>query len=286
MIRSLPIILRRIILVLVAGAGTDGFGAGPEPPGFDSDDQVQLGVRAAIGKDPALKSLNLWVSVRDGVALVNGGVPDEITSGRIEALLSRVPGVKIVRITTWSVPSEDPIRKLVADRMSGPSVPSTGASPPPQLAVTPIAPGVPLKQVPHLPELSQLSTRTESRPEGTVVVQRVEPPVAGGLLQPPVVGVYESNSSSQGPAAAPYPTIRPTLLPVAPADSAASHPAETLLLLRQSDPRFSGLTAVLQDGTATISGTVSARADADAFAAAVAKLPGVNRVTVAQVRIR
>jgi len=277
----------RVALAAVAGWGGPSFAA--DPPGFGTSDVVQLKTKAALESDPALKGLPLWVSVRDGVVLVSGGVPDEATATKIETLLARVPGVTVVRVTTWVVPPTDPMKALVGAKLAGPVTAGNGfeRAAAPHLAVNPVLPGTVPTPPPTLPDGFG---PPEARPPEPVVAQRVESAVAGGVLQPPIVTATGTIRTPVGidvladPVT--YPTIRPTRVPVAPAEPAPADVALTLLALRKSDPRYAGFTVEVRNGAAVVTGTAASAADADAFAAEVAKLPGVGRVTVGAVRPR
>ncbi|HEY2785306.1 MAG TPA: BON domain-containing protein [Fimbriiglobus sp.] len=284
----------RLAVAIATALGTCGFGVSAEPPGFGSNDAVQLKAKAALEKDPVLKNLNLWLSVSDGVVLVNGGVPDEVTKGKIEAVLAKVPGVSVVRVTAWVAPAEDPIRKLVEDRLVGvPDAPLPNKYAAPSLAVNPILPGAVPDEIPGLPVGIGAVPSPASRPTGTVVAQRFDPASVGGFLQPPVVATngsatlppgFDVPPPPVGPAA--YPTIRATRVPVAPVELSPADAALELLAVRKSDPRFAGLIAVLRNGSALVTGSAATRADAEAFAGAVGKVPGVGRVAVGSIQIR
>jgi hypothetical protein len=76
-----------------------------------------------------------------------------------------------------------------------------------------------------------------------------------------------------------YPTIPAPAVPTRPADSVEAAVAE----LRRN-PRFAGLTVAVTEGTATIAGVAARDDDPWALAAAVRKLPGVDRVVVGAVK--
>jgi BON domain len=286
-----PYLARTICwIALAAAAGWGGPSFAADPPGFGSSDVVQLKAKAALESDPALKGLPFWVSVRDGVVLVSGGVPNEATAAKIESLLVHVPGVTVVRVTTWVVPPADPMKALVGEKLAGPVTAGNGSgrAATPHLAVNPILPGNIPDPPPTLPD--GFNQPPAARPPEPVVAQRVESAVMGGVLQPPIVtatGTARTPVAIDIPAdPVTYPTIRPTRVPVAPADPSPADVALALLTLRKSDPRYAGLTVELRGGSAVVTGTAASAADADAFAAAVAKLPGVGRVTVSAVRVR
>ena len=282
--------IRRIVLAVVASL--DGPSLAADPPGFGTGDAVQLKAKAALEKEPSLRDLALLVSVRDGVVLVSGGVPDEATATKIEDLLTRVPGVSVVRVTTWVVPPPDPMKRLVGEKLTGP-VTATGLSDRvvPSLAVNPLLPGSVSTAPPTLPE--GIGPPPAARPPEAVVAQRVEPTAVRGMLQPPVVataGTFRLPAGIDVPPApagpAVYPTIRPTRVPVAPVEPPPADIALALLAVRKSDPRFAGLTAEVRNGSAVVTGTAASKADAETFAAEVAKIAGVGRVTLGAVKSR
>ncbi len=149
----------------------------------DSDAVLTVKVRGAIAADKELAGLNLLVSVADRVAVVGGGVPDQALADRVEKAGRSVKGLKEVKVECWVASVEDPLTKLVGDRLKEPSVP---AKPRPPLALS-LAP-------------------PDHRPTGTVTAQR--PPVAptGFLLDPRLVSEL------------PYPTIAPPAVPTTPVD--------------------------------------------------------------------
>jgi hypothetical protein len=286
-------VIRRMTVVVLTTGGVSGHILAGEPSLFGAADTVQLKAKAALEKDPALKRLNLWVSVRDGVVLVNGGVSDEATAGKIEAVLSKVPGVSVVRVTTWVTPATDPIKKLVADKLGDAgTVTTTGGRSEPSLAVNPVFPAA-VPTIPSLPDGVGAVPIPVGRSAGTFVAQRVEPVPGGGMLQLPVIA---SNGSPRLPVGidvppAPYgplgyPTIRATRVPVAPADISPVEMALALLELRRSNPKFTGLMAEVRRGSAVVNGSAASKTDVDAFAAAVAKIAGIDRVSVGSIQIR
>src|SRR5579883_2122655 len=125
----------------------------PRPPEAAQLDLV-VAVKAAIAADPELRGANLLVSVMDGVAVVGGPVPSEAAAARLEGILGRVPGLTAARVSCWVQVPDDPLKKLVADRVrAGTTVPVA----PPAPAVEPLAPP-PFHPAPPDP-----------RPAGTVV---------------------------------------------------------------------------------------------------------------------
>jgi len=284
----------RIIAAVASAWGMMGVALCDEPTGFGASDAVQMRAKAALEKDPALRGLSLWVSVGDGVVLVSGGVPDEATAAKIERVLSKVSGVSVVRVTTWLVPTVDPIKKLVADKLADNTPVMVMADRfEPSMAVNPVIPAAVTGPIPALPDGIGAPPRPEARSADTVVAQRLEETRSQGILQTPVVTGNGSlrlppgidvPSAPCGPVA--YPTIRATRVPVAPAEISPAEIALALVEIRRGDPRFSGLVAEVRGGMAVISGSAATKADADAFAAEVAKVGGIERVSVGVMQFR
>lgn len=233
------------------------------PPLVVADPALELRARSALAADRELAGLALMVSVVDRIAVVGGPVPDAAAAARVEAVVRAVPGLAEVRVECW-VPAagEDPLRRLVADRLRGEDRPPLALTPrpapdpsPPLLALAP----------PRPPE--------GPRPTGTVTVQRIaaSPALADLLLAPVAAG---------GVLPMPTATVPP---PAVPTSAAGSLP--TVLAALKRDPRFAGLTIEWRSGTAVIAGRAARDADAWAFAAAVRKLPGVGRVVVGDVDV-
>jgi hypothetical protein len=168
--------------LLVAGTLTaaDPFAA-PE-----SDAVLTVKVRGALAADKELAGLNLLVSVADRVAVVGGGVPDKELADRAEKAARSVKGLKEVKVECWVASVDDPLTKLVGDRLKEP------------------VPAAPPK--PRLPPMLSLAP-PERRAEGTVTARHM-PAAAAGFLLDPLAPVSEL----------PYPTIKPPAVPTAPLD--------------------------------------------------------------------
>lgn len=234
--------LLAVAILVVTGtvAAADPFAAP------DSDAVLTVKVRGALAADKELAGLNLLVSVADRVAVVGGGVPDKELTDRVEKAARSVKGLKEVKVECWVASVDDPLTKLVGDRLKDP---------------LPVAP-----TKPRLPPVLSL-TPPDRRSDGTVTAQRIPATPAGFLLDPrPAVSEL------------PYPTIAPPAVPTTPVDPIATAKAR--------EPRFATLTVELKDGTATIGGRAKSQSDAWDFAAHVRKLPGVERVVVGNVNTR
>ncbi len=261
--RALPAPARRHGLSILVGLlVTPALAA---PPAVVADPALEQRARSALAADRELAGLTLVVSVVDRIAVVGGPVPDAAVADRVGAAVRAVPGLAEVRVECW-VPaaSEDPLRKLVADRLRGDERPPLALTPRP--APDPSPPLLAL--APRQPE--------EPRPTGTVTVQRIAVPsaLAGLLLDPVAAG---------GVLPMPAPTIPPPAVPASPAAGPGSAP--TVLAALKRDPRFAGLTVEMRSGSAVIAGQAARHADTWAFADAVRKLPGVGRVVIGGVDV-
>ena len=242
-------------------------GLSAAPPAAATDPALEQRTRSALAADRELAGLALTVSVVDRIAVVGGPVPDAATANRVETSVRAVPGLADVRVECW-VPGggEDPLRRLVADRLRGSDrpplvlAPGPTPEPPPVLALA-LAP----------------PAREQPRPRDTVTVQRIAAPALADLLQAPV-----PRGGGPPPAGASA-TIPPTAVPVAPVAGAGSVPAVLAALRR--DPRFAGLTVEWRSGAAVIGGRAARDADPWAFAEALRKLPGVGLVVVGTVDV-
>jgi hypothetical protein len=240
------------ILVVALGAAL-GFGpvaAGPPdsfPRRAGADDlELTLKVKSVLAADPALRDANPTVSIVDRRALVGGAMPSEAAISRATELVRAVPGLADVQVVCWVDTPEDPLKKLVADRLKADAKPAR--------------PG------------SEQTVLHDPRPAATVVAQRATP-AAWPLLLDPVAP--RSGRSASPPA---YPTIPAPAVPVQPKQDLASAVDE----LRKADPRFAGLTATVRGDAVEIAGRA---ADGDAWdlAAAVRKVPGVARVSLGRI---
>lgn len=155
----------------------------------DSDAVLTVKVRGALADDKELAGLNLLVSVADRVAVVGGAVPDRSLADRAEKAARTVKGLKEVKVECWVAAVEDPLPRLVGDRLKDPA---------------PAAP--PKPKLPPVLTLAPPDADLDRRSGGTVTAQRMPAPPGGFLLDP--LAVTEL----------PYPTISPPAVPTAPVD--------------------------------------------------------------------
>ncbi len=222
--------------------------AGTAHPDRDLDLAVQA--RAALAADPELADVRPIVSVVDRVAVVGGAVPSAAAAARVGAVLRTVPGLTDVRVNCWVDDTDDPVKRLMADRLRP-------AAPP-----------------------------ADPRPAATVTAQRpaLLPPPGAFLLDPVSPRSGRARTEVVTPAAPPgppqYPTIPAPAVPVTPADDLAS----AVEAVRAADRRFAGLSVAVRGDVATIRGQAADGVAWD-LAAAVRKVPGVGRVVLGELTV-
>jgi hypothetical protein len=253
-----PLLTRLLTVAAAAAALGPAPAAPPDPvprPAASPDLELTLRAKAALAAEADLKGLDLVVSIVDRVAVVGGPVPSATTADRVGRVLRGVPGLADVRVSCWVEPPDDPLKRLVADRLR----PGPAAELPRP---------APAEAVPEPPP-------ADPRPAGRVVAQRAGGAPAGSLLMDPV-------AVRGGRAAGPqYPTIPAPAVPVRPTPDLAAAVED----VRRADPRFAGLTADVRGGEVVIVGRA---ADGDAWdlAAAVRRVPGVGRVALGRIEGR
>lgn len=265
----------RALAILTVGFATT-FASGGPPAQPVSDVELALKVRNALAAEPDLAGLNLLISVRDRVALVGGPVPASAVPARIETVLKALPGLDGAKVSCWVATADDPLQKLVADRMKAPPA---GPLVPPLALPVQVPPSNWPSPLDTPPPVAVVATE-DRRPTGIVTVQRFAPP-AGGFLLDPIARGGEPLPMLPMPAAvvAAYPTIPSPSVPTTPSD-------DPFAAAKASNARFAGLSATPSKGTVVIAGRVSRDADVWAFADAVRKLPGVTRVIIGRVDVR
>lgn len=268
--------LRVAVVALLFGLAPSPANSQPYPLPGEPDELLAFQAKAAIAADPALTQVNLFVSVVDRVAVVGGPVPDAATAYQVERVLRGVPGLTEVKVRCWVALRDDRFGERVRDAMSHP--PTT--LPP---LVYPAAPG----KLQVDPRLMAWNPGSSSR-TGSVVAQRPsQPPLAGFLLDPVVAGAKQPTplipELPMPGGADTVPNIPPQGVPVSPVANSASVLEQQIGRLRASDPRFGWLTIRLDAGTATVSGHAARVEDAWDYAAALRKIPGIDRVIVGEV---
>jgi hypothetical protein len=221
-----------------------------------------VAARRALAQDAELAGLNVGVTVRGGVADVWGSVPSAALAGRVAERVRQIPGLAAVRCELAVVP-----RPEAAERPPDEAPPAaTERAAPADGALTGRAgpPGV-----------------APARPASEPSSPRVSPSAAV-TLGPPA-------AAPDSPGAGPRPLAglgRPVALPndtgkgTAPPD-----PAAAVEQLRRGDGRFRGLRPEVRGGVVTVGGAVRRGEDLMAFARAVSRLPGVERVLLSPVQV-
>ncbi len=270
-------------LAALTGLASEGtlFAAKPLPPAAPvakpvaiSDVALARAVLTAFDADPALKNVNILVSVVDRGAVIGGPVSTEELKKRAEAVVRAVPGIESVKNTCFVEADPDPLLRAVADRMK-PGAKQTGGAVLPGIAIPPTAANGFMPPVPAQPPTDLVAIT----PEKTVVAQHPN------LLGTPVVGVLGA-PVLPGPAAKvkPVTPMVPSTAPGALTGSTSGKPADILAAvaaIRANDARFAKLAVELKpDGGLFVTGSVATAPDVWAFATEARKVPGVVRVAV------
>lgn len=216
--------MRRFLLTLGALAIAHAARAG------DADHDLLLKVKTAIAAEPGLRTINVTVSVADGVAVLGGQVPDTAATETLVKAVKAVPGVSAVRADCWVPPGEDPLQAALRAKL--------------------------------LPTSNPLKTAT---PLTSALYSPVPPPAPPAPAGPPE-----------------FPTIPSPRVPVTPGQDVAT----AVEAIRKSEARYDGLTLNVTAGRIAITGVVRDGADAWDLAAAIRRVPGVEKVIVGRTTIR
>lgn len=266
------------VVALVFGLAPLPASSQPFPAPREPDELLAFQAKSALAADPVLAHVNLFVSVVDRVAVVGGPVPDAATMQQVERVLRGVPGLTEVKVRCWVALREDRFGERVREAMAQPPAPL-----PP--LVYPTTPG----RLQVDPRLMAWNPDSASRGgNGSVVAQRPsQPPLSGFLLDPVVAGAKQLTplipELPMPGGADTMPNIPPQRVPVSPVSNAAPTLEQQVGALRASDPRFGWLTIRLDNSTATVSGRAARFADAWDYAAALRKIPGIDRVIIGEV---
>jgi hypothetical protein len=140
-------------------------GLAAEPPAAASDWQLTLKARHKLWDDPVLEKLNLGVTVRDGVATLNGAVPSAAVAEQAVKLLKCIVGVKGVVNETYVPPVDDLRTRAMPHPVTTERPPEAVApvqpKPPSSQAVTAVAPPSPLPPVAAPPGLQTLGEQID-----------------------------------------------------------------------------------------------------------------------------
>ena len=251
----------------------------------DTDNLVALNVRKALETNPETAGLNFSISVTAGRETIIGGpISDGDLLPKIEAIVKKVRGVGEVKVECWVPTTEDPLRRLVGERMSKPESSQPALPLPAPLNAAP--PTV------FAPPVTQQPTPVDVGGPGTVTVQRASS-MNGPFLLDPVgpggtrVGTQQSTPGDQGNRVIHgYPTIPPVSVPMSPSGRLTGQGSSGIAALRDSDARFIGITVEMKGGTAIIGGKVVKYSDVWDFSEGLRKLPGIDRVVIGSVDVR
>ncbi len=212
------------------------------------DCRLTLKARQAFQQDAALARLALGITIQSGSAVIWGTAPSAETIRRAEERLRTVPGITRVRSEVQVLAPTDPL----AEFLTRPPAP------------TPVSP-------PMLSSAFQGPATLTSR-------------WADGAVELPFDAPLPK-------AEAPRVTLMaPQLLPGTPTNprTASKPPAESLPAqveqLQRSDPRFRGIQVEVTGGVVRLRGTVARAEDGMELAAKISRLPGVERVSLREVR--
>jgi osmotically-inducible protein OsmY len=243
---------------------------GGEPPGEQPifvpplqpdlrDVRLTLMARKALREDRELGRLNLGVSVRQGVATLRGRVPSEALAWRAIQLVKPIQGIFEV-YHDLQIKEFDPVDLPV---LGGPIASGPEEGNPPTRSPGPS--GI-------------LAGRPGGNPTGA---HAMEPGAPGPLneavsLGRPVIRPASSSEAGQSPKA--------VLMAPQPSDAAISVEASVTGVLT-ADHRFSRVRPEVQEGVVYLRGSVTRQEEVMELARLVARLSGVARVVVDNVRL-
>jgi hypothetical protein len=247
------------------------------PPAADDvppDVLLTVAARRALLADRDLAHLPLGVSVRQRTAVLWGSSPSAALTARAVERLRHVPGLTGVRSEVLPVPA-------ALAEAGRPEEPPAGDPPTP--VASPLAPGALAGQAGPPGRAPGLAASASSVPAGAG-------PDAAVILSAPVAVAAPVAGPACTPAAE---LLRPILRPVSPAPAppapspAAAVPDLTAAVerLRRGDERFGQLRAEVQGRAVIVRGTARCGEDVTAFARALARVGGVERVVLDQVQV-
>ncbi len=214
------------------------------------DTLLTISARRTLAEDAELAPLNIGVSVHWGVATLWGSVPTPALAGRAADVLRRLPQFREVRNTLLVVPRILPPGD--DSTLDTPATTAGGSAPGGELAAMPGA---------HGPTPAQPAAAPADEAPRIMLGQ----PTVGGAAPPPA---SPGAAASLGkPVAIPHPAPGPDLT------------AEVEQLWR-GDDRFRLVRAEVRGRLVLLRGGGPDRLDVMAFAQAVSRLPGVERVVV------
>jgi hypothetical protein len=241
-------------VLLWAAAARPAMPPAPEaaPTQDTAETELAICVRRALVQEETLASINIGVTVHGGAVTLWGPIPSAELARQAVAKARQVAGVREVRSELSIVPRDGD----VPDQPSPPEVAAADKLPLPPGALT----GRPSEAAPA-------------------------PAVTSVSLLPPIIASEPAADPGRPPPASlghpvPLPPSTPNPPPAAPADLPSALDA-----LRRGEERFGRIQWEVRDRVVTLRGTVCRGEDVMAFAQAVARVPGVERVIVGPVRV-
>jgi hypothetical protein len=242
----------------------------PSPFSGAEDRRVEVHVRVALTNDEKLGPLNLGVRMTSGIAHLFGPVPSAEFLAHARQIVQQVPGVLEVRTSeVYFAKRRERAKPLPLPLENGKPTQTRSASPNPQSgALSSLTEREPWASMPS----KQAPVLRPSLPRRTSVAVAVQPvssaPSSINLLEPEAV-----MTPSRGPEPALL-TAQPRTVKPAPSIPMA------LDRLRQRDARFRSIRTEVRGATVRIYTGDTPGEKVMAFAQAVTRLPGVERVIV------
>lgn len=239
-------------LIPTSATALDPRPAGKQHDGYDI--RLALRCRRALGQDTELAPYGVCVSVRQGVAIVWGRLPNAALEQRAVQLVQGVPGVLQVR----------------SDVAVGPVEPARDESP--KLPATIALPHVGGPSSEREP-FSNQNPRSRGVLAGNARHSKSEPADAAWMGRPEPRRKPEGDSGSAV-----------VLLPPRPAEKGEDL-ASAVARLVASDVRFAGVRGEERSGIVILSGRVARMDDVLELARQVSRVAGVKEVVVQSVRV-
>lgn len=219
-----------------------------------NDGRLTVYARRALAEDESLASLNLGVSVRNHVATIWGPVPSAELGQRALDNLRRVPGLaQVVNQLVIDKPG-DPLLEFLRPATSPPAAPQR---PPPKE-----------------------ERGTERRSHLNV------PPCRRHAAAGPCPASGAAKSATAPESTTLFMPLIPLPIRAPAASSGATGCADAVEKLRRADDRYRRIRIEVVGGAVHLRGLADCREDVFALARAVSHVPGVERVLVAEVRVR
>jgi hypothetical protein len=215
--------------------------------------------------------LNLWVSVRQNVAILSGDVPSEVLAQRALELVGRVQGVGEVRSELTVVPRDGFVDGPAAFPQGLPTEPSDRKGVPSGDLTGQTRDSNRTIQVPKKADMGEITVPSAHKrsPQEVVV-----------LGAPIPLTSLQGNRPPSGPAALLEPRPRSSQSSAPPQKAGPSDLATIVEAIRRQDERFARIRVDIQQGTVYLRGPVSCLDNLQDLAGLVRRLPGVQAVVL------